>query len=127
MNLTTLVPLPVILPLVGAGITLAAAGHQKVQRLTSLTVVTLVLAASIGLLWATDQRGPQVVHAGGWPPAEGITLVADRLSALMLIVSSAVILAVLRYSVGQGRSAFDEENDGEAPLPIFHPTLLVLT
>ncbi|MDE9364265.1 Na+/H+ antiporter subunit D [Luteipulveratus sp. YIM 133132] len=127
MGLEDLVPLPVILPLVGAGITLAAAGHTRIQRFTSLSVVTAVLAVSMALLWATDQRGPQVVHVGGWPPTEGIVLVADRLSALMLIVSSAVTLAVLRYSVGLGRSAFDEEHDGEAPLPIFHPTLLVLT
>ncbi|YAL82783.1 Na+/H+ antiporter subunit D [Dermacoccaceae bacterium W4C1] len=127
MSLTWLVPLTVMLPLVGAGIALAAAGHTVVQRFVSVMVLLANLVSSSLLLYAADTRGPQVVHVGGWPPTEGITLVVDRLSALMLIVATTVILAVLLYSIGQGRSSFDTEDDGEAPMPIFHPTLLVLT
>ncbi len=126
LDLSFLVPLPVVLPLVGAGITLAAAGRTRIQRLTSISVLGVVLVVASVLLWAADTQGPQVVEVGGWPPTEGITLVVDRLAALMLIVSAVVILGVLRYSIGQGRSSFDNESDGEAPLPIFHPTLLVL-
>lgn len=126
MNGAVLVPLPVLLPLVGAGVTLAAARHTLVQRGVSLTVLISNLVISAMLLGAADRGGPQVVQSGGWGPTEGISLVVDRLSALMLIVSSVVILGVLLYSIGQGRSSFDTEDDGEAPLPIFHPTLLVL-
>ncbi len=122
-----LVPLLVVLPLVGAGITLAAAGRTRVQRTVSMTVLTAVLAIAGVLLYAADRTGPQVVHVGGWPPTEGIVLIVDRLSALMVIVSVVVTMGVLRYAIGAGRSSFEEESDGQAPLPVFHPTLLVLS
>src|SRR5690606_15266775 len=125
-SVSWLVPLPVLLPLVGAGITLAAARRTQVQRFVSMTVLTAVVAVSGYLLFAADREGPQVMHVGGWLPTEGIVLVVDRLSALMVIVSAIVTMGVLQYAIGQGRSSFDEESDGEAPLPVFHPTLLVL-
>ncbi|MCE0487031.1 Na+/H+ antiporter subunit D [Ornithinimicrobium sediminis] len=123
---TWLVPMVVVLPLVGAGVTLAAAGRTQVQRAVSLTVLTLVLVTAGVLLYAADREGPQVVAVGGWAPTEGIVLVVDRLAALMVIVSVVVTMGVLLYSIGQGRSSFDREDDGQSPLPVFHPTLLVL-
>ncbi|QDO87092.1 Na+/H+ antiporter subunit D [Ornithinimicrobium ciconiae] len=122
-----MVPLPVVLPLVGAGINLAAVGRTRIQRQVSMTVLTAVLAISVVMLFAADQRGPQVVQVGGWAPTDGIVLIVDRLSALMVIVSVVVTMGVLRYSIGQGRSSFDNESDGHAPLPVFHPTMLVLS
>lgn len=122
-----LVPLPVLLPLVGAGVNLAAVGRTRVQRTVSMSVLTAVLIVTGVLLFAADVRGPQVVQVGGWAPTEGIVLIVDRLAALMVIVSTVVTMGVLRYSIGQGRSSFDEESDGHAPLPVFHPTMLVLS
>jgi len=43
-SVSWLVPLPVLLPLVGAGITLAAARRTQVQRFVSMTVLTAVVA-----------------------------------------------------------------------------------
>ena len=57
------------------------------------------------------------------PAPLGIVLVADQLAALMLVVSAAVTLCVLVYSIGQGMADGDEET----PLSIYHPTYLVLT
>lgn len=122
-----LVPLPVILPLLGAGIALANSRRQRVQRIISIVVLSTTLTSAGVLLYAADRLGPQVVRVGGWPPTEGITLIVDRLAALMLMVSAGVTLAVLLYSIGQGVSSFDNEQDGQSPLPIFHPSLLVLT
>ena len=53
----------------------------------------------------------------------GITLVVDRLSALMLVVSSIVLLAVVLYAIGQGIRDGDERQ----PVSIFLPTYLVLS
>ena len=53
----------------------------------------------------------------------GITLVVDRLSALMLVVSSIVLLAVVCYAIGQGIRDGDERQ----PVSIFLPTYLVLS
>ena len=53
----------------------------------------------------------------------GITLVVDRLSAMMLVVSSIVLLAVVVYAIGQGIRDGDERQ----PVSIFLPTYLVLS
>ena len=121
-----MVPLLVLLPLIGAGLTLAAAGRTSIQRFFSMSALTGMLICAGVLLWAADQVGPQVMFVGGWAANEGILLVVDRLAALMVIVSTVVTMGVLGYSIGQGRSSFDEESDGHAPLPVFHPSLLVL-
>ena len=116
-----LVPLPVILPLTGAGLALVFIRHPRIQRTISVVVLTLVLTVAVSLLWLADQ-GPLVVDVGGWAAPVGISLVADRLSALMLSVSAAVTLCVLIYSLAQGLADGDEE----APVAIYHPSYLVL-
>lgn len=120
-----LVPLPVLFPLVGAGLTLVAGGRDAVQRSISVITFVGVLTAAAGLLVAADGHGPLAVEVGGWPAPMGVVLVVDRLAALMILVSAIVTFGVLLYSIGQGRSSEDERDAG-APLPIFHPTLLVL-
>jgi multicomponent Na+:H+ antiporter subunit D len=120
-GLTWLVPLPVVLPLTGAGLALALWRHARAQRVISLAALTLTLVASLLLLWQADS-GPLVVDAGGWSAPVGVNLVADRLASLMLAVSSAVTLAVLVYSLAQGVA----DGDRDTPVAIFHPTYLVL-
>lgn len=117
-----LVPLPVLVPLLSAGLALALAHHPNVQRLVSLLAMSLSLAVSVALLVGANS-GPLVVDIGGWAAPVGISLVADRLSALMLVVSVAVTFAVLVYSLAQGLS----DDDEGAPVAIFHPTFLVLS
>lgn len=131
MTLATLVPLPVVLPLVGAGIAVALARHGRVQRVVTVATLVAVLAVSATLLVAADRRpAPLVVEVGGWPARMGIVLVVDRLAGLMLVVGSVVTLAVLLYSIGQdlstGQDGRDESDEG-SPLPIFYPTMLVLS
>ncbi|NNG18305.1 Na+/H+ antiporter subunit D [Naumannella sp. ID2617S] len=125
-TLDLLVPLVVVLPLIGAGLTVVTGRHTHLQRAISGTVLAAVVAVSATLLWAADQRRTLMVRVGGWPVDEGIVLVVDRLSALMLVISTVVTFAVMLYSSGQGARS-DDEHDGGAPLPIFHPTLLVLS
>ncbi|MFI5937387.1 Na+/H+ antiporter subunit D [Actinoplanes sp. NPDC051494] len=121
--MTFLVPLPVVMPLLGAALTLMMAGKPRAQRTVSLSVLTSTLLVSIALLILSTTDGPLVVAVGGWLAPVGIALVADQLAALMLVVSSAVTLCVLVYSIGQGMADGDEET----PLSIYHPTYLILT
>jgi multicomponent Na+:H+ antiporter subunit D len=120
--MSLLVPLPVILPLLGAGATLMLSHRPRAQRVVSFTVLTSVVAIAAVLLVEADRHGPQVAWLGAWTPPLGISLVADRLSALMLLVSAVVTLAVLTYSVGQGMTG----DERETPVSIYHPTFLVL-
>lgn len=117
-----LVPLPVVLPLTGAGLAVALSRRPLAQRAISVAVLSAVLVVAVALLFAADD-GPLVVNVGGWAAPVGIALVADRLSSLMLAISAAVTLCVLLYSLAQGLSDGDEE----APVAIYHPTYLVLT
>ncbi|MEW2428492.1 Na+/H+ antiporter subunit D [Micromonospora sp. NPDC047644] len=118
-----LVPLPVVVPLLGAALTLLLAGKPRIQRTISVLCLGGTLAVAVVLLVQAYRHGPVVVAVGGWPAPVGIVLVADQLAALMVVVSSAVTLCVLLYSVGQGRS----ETSESTPVSIFHPTYLVLT
>lgn len=120
-DFTWLVPLPVVLPLCAAGLTLALYRHPKAQQLiTALTLALMVVAAAM-MMFAADS-GPLVVNVGEWAAPVGISLVGDRLSALMLVVSSTVLLCVLLYSLGQGII----DGNAKAPVSIYHPTYLVL-
>lgn len=121
--MTFLVPLPVVLPLLGAALTLLLVRRPHLQRVVTVTVLVATLAVSAALLAQTAANGPMAVQVGGWIAPLGIVLVADQLSALLLVVSSAVTLCVLVYSIGQGMADGHEET----PLSIYHPTYLVLT
>ncbi|MGY4912850.1 proton-conducting transporter transmembrane domain-containing protein, partial [Micromonospora aurantiaca (nom. illeg.)] len=118
-----LVPLPVVVPLLGAALTLVLSGRPRLQRSISVLCLSSVLVVAAVLLVEAYRFGPVVVQVGGWPAPVGIVLVADQLAALMVLVSSAVTLCVLLYSIGQGRG----ETSETAPVSIFHPTYLVLT
>ncbi|MGO1316862.1 MAG: Na+/H+ antiporter subunit D [Cellulomonadaceae bacterium] len=120
-DLSALVPLPVMLPLLGAGLTLVLWRHAKIQGIVSIVVLSLMLCVGVALVIQADS-GPVVIDVGGWAAPVGINLVADRLSALMVTVSSAVLLCVLIYSLAQGVA----DGSDEAPLAIYHPTYLVL-
>ncbi|GAB2980166.1 Na+/H+ antiporter subunit D [Actinotalea caeni] len=120
--MTWLVPLPVVIPLVAAGLALALGGRSKLQSIISAVAITLVLLAAGALMLVAHTQGPQVVNVGEWSAPVGISLVGDRLSALMLFVSAIVLLCVLLYSLAQGLA---DGNEG-APIAIYHPTYLVL-
>ena len=122
MNIASLAPLAVVLPILGAALTFLLIRHPRAQRTVSIALLALTLRWSAGC-WRTvwEHRGHSV-SLGGWLPPWGIVLVVDQFSSLMLVVSSAVSLAVLVYATGQGMA----DGDAEAPVSIFHPTYLIL-
>jgi multicomponent Na+:H+ antiporter subunit D len=122
--MSALVPLLVTLPLAGAGIALIAGRHRKTQVAVSLATLTATLVIAAVLLVIVDASDtPLAVSVGGWPIPFGIVLYVDRLSALLVVVSSLVLLAVLLFSVGQGAA----DGDDETPVSIFHPSYLILS
>jgi multicomponent Na+:H+ antiporter subunit D len=96
-----LVPLPFVLPLLGAGLSIVFGRSRVVQRTIGITVLTTSVAVAVALLVQADRHGAVVAEAGGWPAPMGITLVADRFSALLLVVASVMLLAVLLYAIGE--------------------------
>ena len=113
-----LLPLPVVLPLFGAGLSMAVARQRWLQRIIGLTTLSVTTAVSVAILVRVDADGPAAAFMGGWRAPVGISLVADRLTGLMLVVASPVLLAVLVFATGQPGT--------EQEQPAFHPVYLVL-
>lgn len=120
--MTALIPLVVLIPLGGAALALGLPGRRRAQQLITVTALIAVVILSVGFMWLVDQHGALVMQLGGWAAPFGISLVVDRLSALMLTVSAIVLLGVLLFSLGQGLA----DGDDETPVSIYYPTYLVL-
>lgn len=121
--MSLLVPLLVMVPLLGAAIALVFGRRRRVQVGVSVASLTLTMVIAAVLLYAVDSTNtPLAVSVGGWPVPFGIVLYVDQLSALLVVVSSIVLLAVLLFSVGQGAA----DGDDETPVTIFHPSYLIL-
>lgn len=129
MTAQALIPLPVLIPALAAAATLVAGRRPRLQRVITQCALTAVVVVCAALVYLADRDGTLVLHVGGWGQSVpgmgplGITLVVDRLSALMLVVSAIVLLAVVAYAIGQGIRDGDERQ----PTSIFLPTYLVLS
>lgn len=103
-----LVILPIILPL-GVGILLVflSGAPLYLQRAIALVATLLLAAGSLALLELTAEGSVTVYNLSNWPARFGIILVADRLSALMVLLVSAVALPALLFAMdgsdGRGR------------------------
>jgi multicomponent Na+:H+ antiporter subunit D len=82
------------------------------RRIVSIGASGVVLILSVVLLIEVDANGAVAVDVGGWGAPVGIGLLIDRFSALMLSVSSAALLGVLVFAIGQ--------RDTDEQFPAFH-------
>ncbi len=94
---------PVILPALAAALMIIALRDRlTLQRLASVATVLALNAIAIALLHALTTSGPEAYFLGDWPAPFGITLVLDRLSALMVALLAALALPVTLYAIGSG-------------------------
>lgn len=98
-----LIVVPVVLPLVAAALLLLLGDkHRRLKSLVNIsaTLAGLVVAATI--LWRVDSSGTSgeigVYLASNWEAPFGIVLVADRLSALMLVLVGVVSFCAALYA-----------------------------
>ncbi len=117
--MNALVAVPVIVPLIGTSLTVLTAPWRWAQRVVSLLALSINVVVSIVLLMSVDDDEMLVMQAGGWKVPLGISLVVDRLSAVMLVVSSLMLVSVLVYAIGQGAE--------ESRYAGFNPAYLVLS
>ena len=98
MNLTLVAPL--LLPFLAAALAMLAWRWVAVQRWLGLAGAAGQLAAGLVLLVAVVRDGIQVEQIGDWPAPFGISLVADLLSASLVVVTGALGVAVMIASFG---------------------------
>ena len=93
---------PIMLPLLSAALMLLLPEEKHRTKLVmnlGSTLLGLVIACAL-LLWTHQQSEPATMGVylpGNWPAPFGIALALDRLSALMLVLASAVGLAAALY------------------------------
>ena len=97
---------PVVLPaFVAAFMVLTMRGHLELQRIASLAAIVALNAIAVGLLWSATAHGPEAYFLGDWPAPFGISLVLDRLSAMMVALLAFVALITTLYAIGSGWDA----------------------
>ena len=94
---------PVVLPAFLAALSLLLARRgTTVARFLALGGTVALLAISVTLMIAASNGPPQLYRLGDWPAPFGIVLVLDRLSALMLVLTSGLALPVLVQAIVTG-------------------------
>ncbi len=101
---------PIALPLLTAGLMLLLREERQRTKVTLNIVATFVgLVVAVLLLVQAKEPGVQtslgVYLPGNWPAPYGIVLAIDRLSAMMLVLSSTVALATVLFSAARWHRA----------------------
>lgn len=102
-----LVVVPIVLPLLAAALTLFFDERQRTIRAAiSFGTTLILLVVALVLLFEASDSGPHQGSAtayaiGDWAAPFGIVLVADRLSAMMLALTSFLGLATLLFSLAR--------------------------
>ena len=93
--------LPILIPLLGGALSLFVE-HRRigtvVQRSVAWVSMLATLAAAIALVGRADQGNVLVYLLGDWPSRLGIALMADRLSALMVLTVALLASACLLHA-----------------------------
>lgn len=118
-----LVLAPVLLPLMGAIITLVLFNHNKYQRYFAVLTTFITFVSSGFLLYENvmiAQNQPehlaiQIYRLGGWMPPYGIVLVADLLTSLLVVMATLVVFSGAVYIV----SCHDKSVTQSVFVPLF--------
>ena len=94
---------PLAIPLATAAICAAAWANPRLQQAASLVGLVLTLVASLVLLQIVLSQDIVTKQFGGWAPPFGISFVADRFSAAMVVISSVLALAASIFATADLR------------------------
>jgi multicomponent Na+:H+ antiporter subunit D len=112
--------LPIVLPLVTALVTAMLRHRLPYARVMAVAGTGMLLAAGIGLVVRVWHAGPIAIQVGSWEAPFGITLVADLLAAVMVLVTAVTGLAVSVYALG----SIDAARERFGYHPLFHVLLM---
>ncbi|MFU8772122.1 MAG: complex I subunit 5 family protein [Anaerolineales bacterium] len=101
------IPLAIVLPL--SAVLFAILIRRATVIILLAFMVAMVINAS-GLVWLVVTQGPRTYFMGGWQPPLGITLYADGLSALLILMTTIIGLAAGLYALKYFPSNTDDED-----------------
>lgn len=118
-TVNVLVVLPILIPLTGAAVAILLRKKHAWQAGWTLVTMISSMVCSFLLLGAVWQGGePLVLQPGGWPAPFGISLVADLLSAVFVVMTQLVMVTGILYALGS--------KDQVVTYPTFYPLFLTL-
>ena len=98
--------LPILLPfLTGAGLLLVHEQRVELKGAISLGAGLALIASATALVTSVASSVPEVYRVGDWPSPFGIVLVADRLSALLVLLASVLGLGATLFSLARWHRA----------------------
>lgn len=101
-----LVVAPILVPMLTAAVMLLMGEGRRTAKVVLGGAAMLAgLGASVALLSWVSARGTVVYVPGDWPAAFGIAVVADRLAALMLVLSWGLGLCALVFAAARWHRA----------------------
>ncbi len=118
MNL--LLVLPLMIPLTTAALSMLAWRRLPLQRVLSVAGSAGLLGCSVALLAFVWANGIAASQMGAWPAPFGITLVADLFSAIMVVLTGVIGLAVAVYSL----ASMDEPRESFGYYPLLQVLLM---
>jgi multicomponent Na+:H+ antiporter subunit D len=104
--MNNLIILLVIIPIITGMVLIIFRNNILLHRICSLLATALVGLVSVVLLEQIRTNGIQTLHLGGWEAPFGITLAADMLAVLLVLVAAIVVFCCLLYafsSIGSER------------------------
>ncbi|MAY42460.1 MULTISPECIES: monovalent cation/H+ antiporter subunit D [unclassified Neptuniibacter] len=110
--------LPILLPMLAAVLMLLPPLSNSITRHRTFAVLIMISTVIVSalLLLTSHQQGTQMYVLGGWQPPFGIVLVADRLSTIMVLLTTLLGLGSQLYACA------GDDNDGM----YFHPLFMFL-
>ncbi len=103
MTSDVLIPLPIVLSLGAAALSLGLGRRPRAQRALGLITLSVLVGVVVALLVRVADGSVIATRIGGWGAPLGIVLALDLMAALMLTVSLVVLLIVLVFTIGSPR------------------------
>jgi len=95
-----LVIAPLLLPLLtGIALLLLRGSSTAVRRLVSGAATLALVGIALALLLQVSDGQVQVYRLGNWPAPFGIVLAADRLAAVMVLITALLAASVVVYAI----------------------------
>nr|WP_221419586.1 monovalent cation/H+ antiporter subunit D family protein [Micrococcus flavus] len=95
-----LLPLFIAVPLLSAGLLVIAGDRRRLHRAVLFGALGLVTAGGLALGVRSLDGSVLAASLGGWPGGIGIGFAADMLSALMLVLTSALTIVGAAFAYG---------------------------
>jgi multicomponent Na+:H+ antiporter subunit D len=104
---TQLIALPIVLPMLAVALLLCMRKtHEAVRHVINIGVCSAMVVVALILCFKAWDQGVLVLRSGSWPAPFGITLVADLLSAIMVLVTAVIGVSCAVYAAGSGTGKF---------------------